>query len=92
MIFMLIQVCDSVREMAQHIYNMRVYIRKEESDIRSNTKICTKLWKFVDSVMDEYGEDFESPAKAKTRKSKKNAREDDYRPSKPQKRARVSEK
>ena len=89
---MLIQVCDSTAEMAQHIYDMRVYIRKEESDIRSNTKICNKLWKFIDSVMEEYGESFEPPAKAKTRKSKKNTREDDYQPSKPQKRARVSEK
>lgn len=94
MLFMLIQVCDDVTEMAQHIHDMRVYIRKEEVDIRSNNKISVKLWKFIDSVMDEYDDDSPPPAKAKTRatKSKKNARDDDYLPTKPQKRVRISEK
>lgn len=94
MLFMLIQVCDDVGEMAQHIHDMRIYIRKEEVDIRSNNKICAKLWKFIDSVLNEYDDDFSPPTKAKARgtKSKKNARDDDYLPSKPQKRARISEK
>lgn len=89
---MLIQVCDDITEMAQHIHDMRVYIRKEESDIRSNNKICNKLWRFIDSVMDEYDDGFQPPAKARATKSKKNARDDDYLPQKPQKRARVFEK
>ena len=89
---MLIQVCDDITEMAQHIHDMRVYIRKEEVDIRSNNKICIKLWKFIDSVMDEYDDDFQSPVKTTATKSKKKARDDDYVPPKPQKRARISEK
>ena len=93
MLFMLIQVCDDITEMAQHIHDMRIYIRKEESDIRSNSKICTKLWTFIDSVLDEYHDD-SSPPPPKTRavKSKKNARDEDYMPPKPQKRVRISEK
>lgn len=92
MLFMLIQVCDDITEMAQHVHDMRVYIRREEVDIRSNNKICAKLWKFIDSVMDEYDEDFQSPVKTTAKKSKKKARDDDYAPPKPQKRARISEK
>jgi hypothetical protein len=93
MLFMLIQVCDDTKEMAQHIHDMRIYIRKEETDIRSNSKISAKLWKFIDSVMDEYHDD-SSPPPPKTRgaKSKKNARDDDYLPTKPLKRVRISEK
>ncbi|KAF9648549.1 hypothetical protein BDM02DRAFT_3115148 [Thelephora ganbajun] len=92
MLFMLIQVCDDITEMAQHIHDMRAYIRKEESDIRSNNKICTKLWKFVDSVMDEYDDSFQAPAKGKAAKSRKSARDDDCMPRKPQKRVKISEK
>jgi len=89
MLFMLIQVCDDVTEMAQHIHDMRVYIRKEETDIRSNNKICVKLWKFIDTVMNEYDDEFQPPAKGRATRSRKNARDDDYMPSKPQKRARI---
>jgi len=94
MLFMLIQVCDDVAEMAQHIHDMRVYIRKEEVDIRSNNKICLKLWKFIDTIMGEYDDSFEPPAKGRATKSnpRKNARDDDYIPSKPQKRVKISEK
>jgi hypothetical protein len=49
--------------MAQHIHDMRVYIRKEEADIRSNNKVCAKLWKFIDSVMNEYDRKYQAPAK-----------------------------
>lgn len=81
-------------DMAQHIHDLRVYIRKEESDIRSNNKICTKLWKFIDTIMNEYDEEFQPPAKGRATRSnlKKNARDDDYAPPKPQKRVRISEK
>jgi len=89
---MLIQVCDDVTEMAQHIHDMRVYIRKEETDIRSNNKICIKLWKFIDSVMNEYDDEPQLPAKGRATRSRKNARDDDYLPPKPQKRVRISEK
>jgi len=94
MLFMLNQVCDDTTEMAQHIHDMRAYIRKEETDIRSNNKICAKLWKFIDSVMNEYGGSPQPPARGRATKSnlKKNARDDDYVPSKPQKRVRISEK
>jgi hypothetical protein len=79
--------------MAQHIHDMRVYIRKEETDIRSNNKICAKLWKFIDSVMDEYDDDAPHlQPKTRGAKSRKNARDDDYLPTKPQKRVRISEK
>jgi len=90
MLFMLIQVCDDITEMAQHVHDMRVYIRKEEADIRSNHKVCAKLWKFIDSVMNEYDEEFQAPPRAT--RPKKNARDDDYVPPKPQKRVRVSGK
>lgn len=96
MLFMLIQVCDDITEMAQHIHDMRVFIRKEETDIRSNNKICAKLWIFIDSVMEGYDDDFSPPAKAKAKatktKTKNKTRDDDYLPAKPQKRARISEK
>jgi hypothetical protein len=94
MLFMLIQVCDDVKEMAQHIHDMRVYIRKEEADIRSNNKVCAKLWKFIDKVMNEYEDEFQAPAKTRATRARKNARDDDYVPipPKPQKRVRVSEK
>lgn len=94
MLYMLIQVCDDIMDMAQHIHDMRVYIRKEETDIRSNNKICAKLWKFVDTVMSEYDDDFRPSAKGRATRSnpRKNARDDDYAPPKPQKRVRISEK
>lgn len=92
MLFMLIQVCDDITEMAQHIHDMRAYIRKEEADIRSNNKVCAKLWKFIDSVMNEYDDEYQAPAKTKVAKTKKNARDDDYVPPKPQKRVRIAEK
>lgn len=92
MLFMLIQVCDNTTEMAQHVHDMRVYIRNEETDIRSNNKVCAKLWKFIDSVMDEYEGEFKAPAKARAVKPKKNVRDDDYVPPKPQKRVKVSDK
>jgi hypothetical protein len=92
MLFMLIQVCDDITEMAQHIHDMRVYIRKEEADIRSNNKVCVKLWKFIDSVMNEYDDEYPAPAKTKVAKSKKNARDDDYVPPKALKRVGISEK
>lgn len=90
MLFMLIQVCDDITEMARHVHDMRAYIRKEEADIRSNHKVCAKLWKFIDCVMNEYEDEFQAPAKAKATRPKKNTRNDDYVPPKPQKRARVS--
>lgn len=86
---MLIQVCDDITEMAQHVHDMRVYIRKEETDIRSNSKVCAKLWKFIDSVMNEYDEDFQAPVRPKPTKTRKNARDDDYLPPKSQKRVKV---
>jgi len=93
MLFMLIQVCDDIKEMAQHIHDMRVYIRKEEADIRSNSKVCTKLWKFIDNVMNEYEDEFQAPARARATRARKNARDEDYVPMpKPSKRFRVSEK
>lgn len=92
MLFMLIQVCDDVTEMAQHVHDMRVYIRKEETDIRSNSKVSAKLWKFIDSVMHEYEDEFQAPAKVRAAKPKKNMRDDDYVPPKPQKRVKVSDK
>ena len=94
MLFMLIQVCDSIVEMAQHIHDMRVYIRKEEVDIRSNNKVCAKLWRFIDSVINEYDEEFQSSPKEKTTKPRKSVRDSDhdYMPPKPQKRVRISEK
>jgi len=96
MLFMLIQVCDDVTDMARHIHDIRVYIRKEEVDIRSNHKICAKLWKFIDTVMNEYDDDtFQPPVKQRAVKRanpRKNATDDDYVPSKPQKRVRISEK
>jgi hypothetical protein len=91
MLFMLIQVCDDIVEMAQHIHDMRIYIRKEETDIRSNNKVCTKLWKFISSVMNGYDDEFLAPAKGRATRTKKKARDDDYMPSKPQKRVRISE-
>lgn len=90
MLFMLIQVCDDTTEMAQHVHDMRTYIRKEEADIRSNNKVCIKLWKFINSVMNEYEDEYVTPAKAT--RSKKNTRDDDYMPTKPQKRVKISEK
>lgn len=92
MLFMLIQVCDDITEMAQHIHDMRAYIRKEEADIRSNHKVCAKLWKFIDSVMNEYDDEYQAPVKTKVAKAKKKARDDDYVPPKPQKRVKISEK
>ena len=92
MLFMLIQVCDDITEMAQHIHDMRAYIRKEEADIRSNNKVCAKLWKFIDCVMNEYEDEFQAPAKARVTRPKKKARDDDHMSSKPQKRARISDK
>ena len=96
MLFMLIQVCDDVTDMARQIHDLRVSIRKEEADIRSNNKICAKLWKFIDNVMNKYDDDtFQAPAKpraAKRSNPRKNATDDNYLPSKPQKRVRISEK
>jgi len=96
MLFLLIQVCDDIADMARHIHDIRIYIRKEEVDIRSNNKICAKLWKFIDTVMNEYddGESFQPPPKARAARSnpRKNTRDDNYVPSKPQKRVRISEK
>jgi hypothetical protein len=92
MLFMLIQVCDDITEMAQHIHDMRVYIRKEETDIRSNNKISAKLWKFIDSVLNEYDDSPPPPTRGTKSNPRKNERDDDYVPSKPQKRVRISEK
>lgn len=92
MLFMLIQVCDDITEMAQHVHDMRVYIRKEETDIRSNHKVSAKLWKFIDSVMDGYEDEFRAPTKARAAKPKKNLRDDDYVPPKSQKRVKVYDK
>ena len=90
MLFMLIQVCDEITEMAQHIHDLRVYIRKEEADIRSNSKVCAKLWKFIERVMNEYDDEFQAPSKAT--RAKKNARDGDYMPPRSQKRVRISGK
>ena len=96
MLFMLIQVCDNTADIARHVHDIRVYIRKEEADIRSNNKICSKLWKFIDAVMNEYHDDtFQPPAKSRAAKRsnpRKNATDDDYVPSRPQKRVRIPEK
>jgi hypothetical protein len=94
MLYMLIQVCDDTMEMAQHIHDMRVYIRKEETDIRSNNKICIKLWNFIDTVMSEYDDSFQPPVKGRATRSslRKNARDDDYVPPGSRKRVRISEK
>lgn len=90
MLFMLIQVCDDIMDMARHIHDMRVYIRKEEADIRSNHKVCAKLWKFIDSVMDGYEDEFQAPTNTRVTRSKRGARDDDHMPPKAQKRVRVS--
>lgn len=92
MLYMLIQVCDDIMDMARHIHDMRVYIRKEESDIRSNNKICAKLWTFIDTIMNEYDNSPPPPARTGRPNPRKKARDESYVPSKPQKRVRISEK